>query len=162
MTVTGVEPPLFRQLLGRFASGVTVLTTTDARGNPVGMTASSVASVSLSPPLLLVAVSRENEMHPALAAARHFGLSVLAADQEALARRFAEETDHRFRDVAHGTSANGIPVLDGVVASIECEKHAALPAGDHTIFIGLVIGGTTSERAPLLYYRGAYAGLARR
>ena len=157
----GVPPPQFRQLLGSFASGVTVLATCDPEGRPVGMTASSVASVSLDPPLVLVAVSRQSDMHPALLGARYFALSVLAADQEPLSRRFAEESGDRFRDVAYGVSERGVPVLDGVVASIECEKHGAVPGGDHTVFFGLVIGGSTWERPPLLYYRSAYAALVR-
>ena len=96
MTTHGVDPAQFRQLLGRFATGVTVLTTRDARGRPIGMTASSVASVSLDPPLLLVSVDRRHDMHPAMQAASRFVLNVLAADQEALSRRFAAEHPDRF------------------------------------------------------------------
>ena len=92
----GVESPQFRQLLGRFATGVTVLTTRTPDGRPIGMTASSVASVSLVPPLLLVSVSHEHDMHPALQAAQHFALNILAADQEAVSRRFAVEHPDRF------------------------------------------------------------------
>src|SRR6266566_4526948 len=119
----GVEPALFRQLLGRFATGVTVLTARDAQGRPVGMTASSVASVSLHPPLLLVSVSHEHEMHAALLAAKHFTLNVLAADQEALSRRFAADHPDRFAGVGYRDNKYGVPVLDGVLASIECQKQ---------------------------------------
>jgi len=161
VTAPSVLPTHFRQLLGRFAAGVTVLAATDAAGRPVGMTASSVASVSLDPPLLLVAVSHESDMHPVLLDARHFGLSVLAEDQEGLSRRFAEEEGDRFRDIAYRLSENGIPVLEGVVATIECAKHSAVPGGDHTVFFGRVIGGTTSDRMPLVHYRGGYVALAR-
>ena len=151
----GVEAPLFRQLLGRFATGVTVLTT---RG-PVGMTASSVASVSLDPPLVLVSVDRHHEMHGAMEAEPYFVLNVLAADQEALSRRFAGDEANRFSGVGFHVNKQGIAVLDGVLAHIECEKQAAIPAGDHTVFIGLVVGGSVTDRRPLLYYRGGYAGL---
>jgi flavin reductase (DIM6/NTAB) family NADH-FMN oxidoreductase RutF len=161
VTAPGVLPAHFRQLLGRFAAGVTVLATTDARGRPVGMTASSVASVSIDPPLLLVGVSHASDMYPVLMDAGHFGLSVLADDQEALSRHFAQEEGDRFRGVAYRLSEHGVPVLDGVVATIECEKHSAVPGGDHTVFFGRVIGGSTSDRAPLVHYRGGYAGLAR-
>lgn len=155
MTMRGVEAPLFRQLLGRFATGVTVLTT---RG-PVGMTASSVASVSLDPPLVLVSVDRQHEMHGALEAEPYFVLNILAADQETLSRRFAGDEPNRFSGVGFHLNKQGIAVLDGVLAHIECERQTAIPAGDHTVFVGLVIGGSVTDRRPLLYYRGGYAGL---
>jgi flavin reductase (DIM6/NTAB) family NADH-FMN oxidoreductase RutF len=155
----GVEPPLFRQLLGRFATGVTVLTTRTAAGEPIGMTASSVASVSLDPPLVLVSVDRRHEMHAALQAAPHFVLNVLAADQETLSRRFASDAPNRFDGVAFHPNKQGIAMLDRVLAHIECEKHAAVPGGDHTVFVGMVVGGSVTDRRPLLYYRGGYAGL---
>ncbi len=156
----GADPALFRQLLGRFATGVTVVTTRDPAGRPIGMTASSVASVSLHPPLVLVSVDQANDMHPALRAAQHFVLNVLAADQEAISRRFAAEHPNRFEGIGYRESRHGLPVLDGVLASIECEKHAEAPGGDHTVFFGLVTGGSVSDRPPLLYYRGGYAALA--
>jgi flavin reductase (DIM6/NTAB) family NADH-FMN oxidoreductase RutF len=155
----GVESPQFRQLLGRFATGVTVLTTRTPDGQPIGMTASSVASVSLVPPLLLVSVSREHEMHAALQSARHFALNVLAADQEAVSRRFALDHPDRFSGIEYRLSKHGVAVLDGVLASIECEKHGAVPGGDHTVVFGLVVGGAVSDRSPLLYYRGGYASM---
>jgi flavin reductase (DIM6/NTAB) family NADH-FMN oxidoreductase RutF len=155
----GVDAPHFRQLLGRFATGVTVLTTRAADGRPLGMTASSVASVSLVPPLVLVSVSHQNDMHPAMEAGRHFVLNVLAADQEAVSRRFAAEHPDRFAGIGYHESKYGMPILDGVVASIECETQGAVPSGDHTVFFGLVIGGAVTERSPLLYYRGGYRSL---
>ena len=155
----GVEPALFRQLLGRFATGVTVLTTRTAGGDPIGMTASSVASVSLDPPLVLVSVEHRHEMHAALQGASYFVLNILAADQEALSRRFAAEAANRFSGVGFRANKQGIAVLDGVLAHIECEKQTAVPAGDHTVFIGLVVGGNVTDHRPLLYYRGGYAGL---
>jgi flavin reductase (DIM6/NTAB) family NADH-FMN oxidoreductase RutF len=155
----GVEPPLFRQLLGRFATGVTVVTTRTRGGDPDGMTASSVASVSLEPPLVLVSVDQHHEMHGALESATHFVLNVLAADQEMLSRRFAADEPNRFGGVGFHPNKQGIAVLDGVLAHIECEKQAVIPAGDHTVFLGLVVGGSVTDRRPLLYYRGGYAGL---
>ncbi len=155
----GVSPDQFRQLLGRFATGVTVLTARTPAGDPIGMTASSVASVSLHPPLLLVSVDKGNDMHPAVEAASHFVLNVLAADQESLSRRFAADDADRFAGVLHRPSRRGIALLDGVLAHIECEKHGAVPAGDHTVFLGLVEGGAVTDRRPLLYYRSGYTGL---
>lgn len=157
----GVDAPQFRQLLGRFATGVTVLTSRAASGEPVGMTASSIASVSLDPPLVLVSVDMSNEMHAAMEAGTHFVLNILSAEQEELARRFAELEADRFRGVSYRENERGIAVLEGVVAHIECEKHSAVPGGDHTVFFGLVVGGHATDRRPLLYYRGGYAGLSR-
>ena len=159
MTMHGVDAPLFRQLLGRFATGVTVLTTRTPAGDPIGMTASSIASVSLDPPLLLVSVDHRHDMYAALDAASHFVLNVLAADQEALSRRFAADEPDRFGGVGYRSNKQGIAVLDGVLAHIECEKRTAVPAGDHTVYLGLVVGGDVTERRPLLYYRGGYARL---
>ncbi len=155
----GVDPAQFRQLLGRFATGVTVLTTRDPQGRPHGMTASSVASVSLDPPLLLVSVDRARDIHAAMQAAQRFVLNVLASDQEAISRRFASDMPNRFDGVGYRQNRQGIAVLDGVAASIECEKHGETPAGDHTVFFGLVTGGTVTDRPPLVYYRGSYASL---
>lgn len=158
-TPDGVDPALFRELLGRFATGVTILTTKAADGSSIGMTASSVASVSLEPPLVLVSVDRQNEMHGALGTATHFALNILAADQEALSRRFAEVEHHRFDGVAHHASGLGLPLIDGALAYIECARQQAVPAGDHSVFFGLVLHGSVTDQRPLLYYRGGYAGL---
>ncbi|HYK83239.1 MAG TPA: flavin reductase family protein [Gemmatimonadales bacterium] len=159
MSVHGVDPAEFRQLLGRFATGVSVLTTRDAQGRPVGMTASALASVSLEPPLLLVAVSRTHDMHAALEGAERFVVNVLAADQEAISRRFAAEGLDRFDGVGYHESRYGLPVLDGVLASIECETQGAVAGGDHTVFFGRVTAGSVTDRSPLLYYRGGYTEL---
>ncbi len=159
MTHPGVDPDRFRQLLGRFATGVTVVTARTTEGHPIGMTASSVASLSLNPPLVLVCVDRANDMHGALEAARHFAINILAVNQETLSRRFASETEDRFDGVGFSDSKHSVPLLEGVVGSIECEKQQCLAGGDHSIFVGLVTGGGVHERRPLLYYRGGYDGL---
>ena len=153
----GVEPPQFRQLLGRFATGVTVVTSRTPKGQPIGMTASSVASVSL----VLVSVEKVHDMHAALESGTHFVLNILSADQEALSRRFAGAEPDRFRGVSYRENERGIAIIEGVVAHIECEKRSTVPGGDHTVFIGLVVGGDATDRRPLLYYRGGYAGLSR-
>lgn len=161
MSSRGVEPPQFRQLLGRFATGVSVLTSRTPNGEPIGMTASSIASVSLDPPLVLVSVDRAHDMHAALEQGSHFVLNILSSEQEALSRRFAGADPDRFRGVSYRENQRGIAVIDGVVAHIECEQRTAVPGGDHTVFIGLVVGGDATDQRPLLYYRGGYAGLSR-
>jgi len=159
VSAPGVDPARFRRLLGRFATGVTVVTTRAPDGRPLGMTASSVASVSLDPPLLLVCVDHGHDMYEALHAATGFVVNVLAADQEAISRRFAEEEEDRFEGLGYYENKQRLPVLDGVLAHIECTKQTALAAGDHTVFLGLVTGGAVTDRRPLLYYRGGYANL---
>lgn len=154
-----VAPSLFRQLLGRFATGVAVLTARDAAGEPAGMTVNSIASVSLDPPLLLVCIERAAAAHDALVAAEHFAVNVLAEDQEELSRRFAGPEQARFDGVGYVEGSGGVPLLDGTVARIECERDAVHPGGDHSILVGRVVGGTSSEDRPLLYYRGGYGAL---
>jgi 3-hydroxy-9,10-secoandrosta-1,3,5(10)-triene-9,17-dione monooxygenase reductase component len=162
VTISDVNPALFRQLLGRFATGVTVLTTRDQQGRPVGMTASSLAAVSLNPPLVSVCVDFTADMHRALSASGSFVINVLAAEQEELSRRFAElPPEERFQGVAWRETAGGLVLLQGALAHIECERYADFPLGDHTLFVGRVMGGTVGEGEPLLYYRGGYGGFTR-
>ncbi|HEY5939534.1 MAG TPA: flavin reductase family protein [Gemmatimonadales bacterium] len=159
MTTSAIDPFQFRQLLGHFATGVTVLTLTTPEGQPLGMTANSLASVSLSPPLMSVCVDREAEMHSVILQASEFVVNVLASDQEALARRFSDKHEDRFDGVGYRLSPEGLVLLDGALAHFVCAREATYPAGDHTIVLGRVVGGTTHEGHPLLYYRGGYAAL---
>src|SRR2546430_1683198 len=135
--MSGVDPAQFRQLLGRFATGVTVVTTRNPAGRPVGMTASSVASVSLAPPLVLVSVDQKNDLHPALRAAQRFVLNVLASDQEAVPRRFAEEHPNRFDGIGYPETKHRIPVLQGGLPSIGREQQAGGPGGGPTRLFAL-------------------------
>ncbi len=144
-------------MLGRFATGVTVVTVTAPDGRPHGMTASSLTSVSLDPPLVLVCVDHAARMHPLITSADTFVVNVLAADQEELARRFADPHDDRFDGVRYGTTPSGLVHLDGVLARIECRRQALHEAGDHTIVLGRVAGGDAREGHPLMYFRGGYA-----
>jgi len=154
-----VDPAQFRQLLGRFATGVTILTVVTPGGRPIGMTATSLSSVSLRPPLISVGVDREADMHDAILKAGEFVVNVLSSPQETLARRFADEHEDRFDGVGYHLSPDGLILLDGALAHIECHRHAHYQAGDHTIVVGQVVGGATSDGRPLLYYRGGYAAL---
>jgi len=142
--------------MGRFATGVTVLTVDGPRDRPLGMTASSLASVSLVPPLVSVCVDHQAELHDTILAAPVFVVNILESRQETLSRRFADRHEDRFEGVGYHRSADGLVLLDGALAHIECEHFASHPGGDHTIIIGRVIGGSTGEGRPLLYYRGGY------
>lgn len=154
-----VDAALFRQLLGRFATGVSIVTARAADGRPAGMTASSLASVSLEPPLLLVAVDQANDMHDVLRASRHFAVNILASHQEALSRRFAETDPNRFDGVGYREGRNGAPLIEDALAHIECAMHASVPGGDHTVFFGLVTGGDVTDLRPLVYFGSGYANL---
>ncbi len=154
-----VDSAQFRQLLGRFATGVAIITARAPDGRPSGMTANSLASVSLTPPLVSVAVEHEAEMYYTLLATRDFVINILSSGQETLSRRFAGPHEGRFDGVGYRANDQGIPVLAGVLAHIECERYAEHRTGDHTIFIGRVTGGATAGGRPLLYYRGGYASL---
>jgi flavin reductase (DIM6/NTAB) family NADH-FMN oxidoreductase RutF len=123
------------------------------------MTANSVSSVSLNPPLISVCVDHEAEMHGAILRVEQFVVNMLSSSQETLARRFADEHEDRFDGVGYHLSADGLVLLGGALAHIECQRYADYPGGDHTIVVGRVIGGTTSKGRPLLYYRGGYAAL---
>jgi flavin reductase (DIM6/NTAB) family NADH-FMN oxidoreductase RutF len=151
-----VDPATFRSLLGSFASGVTVVTVRDRAGRLAGMTATSVASVSLVPPLVLVCVGHEATFFGPMRRATQFALNVLAEGQEDLSRQFAAEVSDRFAGIAHTIDGSGLPLLDGAAAHILCKTQGAHAAGDHTIFLGLVIGGACFPRPPLLHFRGAY------
>jgi flavin reductase (DIM6/NTAB) family NADH-FMN oxidoreductase RutF len=138
---------------------VTILTVVTAEGHPIGMTANSLASVSLRPPLLSVCVDHEADMHDVILHADQFVVNVLSSPQETLARRFADKHEDRFDGIGYHLSPDGLILLDGALAHIECHRHAEYRAGDHTIVLGKVVGGATSDGRPLLYYRGGYAVL---
>ena len=153
-----MDPFEFRQLCGRFATGVTVVTTLDDAGVPSGMTANSFASVSLDPPLVSVAIDLSASTHAVLLDAPRFSINILEAHQEALSRRFASGLADRFEGVGWQRGLAGQVVLDGALAHLICERWSTIPAGDHTILLGLVIGGAAADHGrPLLYYRGGYA-----
>lgn len=161
MTPPEIDAAHFRQLLGRFTTGVTVITTRLPDGRPAGMTANSLSSVSLDPPLLSACIDHTAELHDALIAAPGFVVNILSAHQEALSRRFAANHLDRFDGVGYRDSPSGHPMLDGALAWIECSPHATFPGGDHTILIGRVLHGGITDVAPLVYYRGGYTGLGR-
>lgn len=156
-----IEPDAFRSALGRFASGVTILTARDAAGNDHGMTASAFCSASLAPPLVLVCVDKAADMHDLLSKASHFGISILAEGQEALSRRFAELPAGRFDGIGFSRGDTGVVLLDDAIAHLECKRLNRFDAGDHGAFLGEVERAATRGSHPLLYYRGGYTQLER-
>ncbi|NRC56996.1 flavin reductase family protein [Mesorhizobium sediminum] len=156
----GSPPPLapnaFREALGRFASGITVMTTNDAEEGRYGVTATSFSSLSLDPPLVQWSLRNTAYSLPIFLRAGCFSVNILAADQTAISRRFATPDTDRFAglDVTEGLA--GMPLIDGAAAWIECTLESTLPGGDHTILIGRVVRAETFAKTPLLYWRGSY------
>lgn len=156
-----VDPDEFRSVLGRFASGVAVLTARSSGGLDHGMTVSAFCSLSLVPPLVLACIDRSADMHDVLRDATHFGISILEEGQEALSRRFAELPSNRFDGVGYSRGETGAILLDDALAHLECRRIDRHDAGDHTIYIGEVERAEAMPGRPLLYYRGGYAQLER-
>lgn len=151
------SPQEFRSALGAFATGVTVVTALDATGRPVGLTANSFNSVSLSPPLVLWSLSRRAGSLPAFSGGSHYAINILAADQRDLAERFASKDVDRFAGVTFRQGAGGAPVIAGSAAVFECFNRSQYEEGDHVIFVGEVERCERRESAlPLIYHGGRY------
>ncbi|MFC6285110.1 flavin reductase family protein [Nocardioides sp. GCM10027113] len=153
----------FRDVLGRFASGVTVVTGV-SRGEPVGMTCQSFSSVSLDPPLVLFVPATTSRAWPRMREAGTFCVNVLAAGQEALSERMASRGTDKFSGVDwRPSAATGSPVLGGAIAWVDCRIHAVHEAGDHHVVLGRVLdlgvpgpGDAGADAEPLLFFRGDY------
>ena len=163
---SSVTPPEFRAALGRFASGVTVITVETPSGDVHGMTASSFCSVSLQPPLVLVCIDHLAETYLHLRERGRFGVSVLKEDQEALSEFFADPERNpdaaRRLDIHYNQMKSGMPVLANTLANLDCTVVQAHAAGDHTIFVGEVKEVSVADGTPLLYFRGRYGACRER
>ena len=156
-----VSQSAFRAVLGRFATGVTVVTARDRRGRDVGMTISAFSSVSLDPPLVLMCVDHSASVYNQLSRTSHFIANILSEGQEAIARRFAESTGDRFEGIGYQRGQTGAAILLDILGYLECEVVTRHETGDHDIIIGRVDVAEASEGKPLLYYRGGYAQMER-
>ncbi len=145
--------------MGHFATGVTVITSIRSSGELHGLTANAFTSVSLIPPLLLVCIDKKAESYPCFDESKVFTVNVLAADQEALSRRFAVTGGDKFEGVSYKIGANAAPILDGALAYLECRVTQKIDGGDHTIYIGEIEQAETKEGKPLLFFRGGYREL---
>jgi len=147
----------FRDVMGHFATGVTVVASRRPDGAPYGLTVNSVASVSLQPLLVLVCLDREAVSHDWIVEGGVFAISVLSSRDEALARRFsAGERAQRFQDLPHRVAATGSPVLEEALAWLDCEIRDIHVAGDHSIVVGEVVACGCGEGGPLVFYGGDY------
>lgn len=154
-----IERNELRQVMGHFATGVTVITTLNKAGALHGLTANAFCSVSLDPPLCLISVDKKAESYGSFEESRVFTVNILATDQESLSRRFAVSGGDKFVGVAYRIGANGAPILEGALAYIECKLYASYDGGDHTIYLGEVEQAEITENKPLLFFRGGYREL---
>ncbi len=158
MTVSDAE---FKAVLGRFPTGVTVVTTCDGE-HPAGVTVNAFASVSLDPPLVMVCIDKRSHLHDLVARSGIFVANILGAHQQELSRRFAGQSgdrNDRFHLTPFHSGVTGAPILDGVIAYVECRVMGIYPGGDHSIFLGQVVGLGGAAGEPLAYYRAHYGAL---
>jgi 4-hydroxyphenylacetate 3-hydroxylase, reductase component len=156
MSTVPIEAKVLRQALGRFTTGVTIVTCCDAQGVRQGLTCNSFSSLSLDPPLVLWSLRAISQALPSFRGAQHWAVNVLSENQVELSRRFSTPLPDKFNEGAWSEGAGGAPVLSGCAAVIECERHDALQTGDHWLFIGRVVGLTEAPLAPLVFQSGRY------
>jgi 3-hydroxy-9,10-secoandrosta-1,3,5(10)-triene-9,17-dione monooxygenase reductase component len=146
----------YRQVLGHFPTGVTVITAI-ADGTPVGMAIGSFASLSLEPPSILFCAGKQSSSWPKVQSSGSFCVNILADDQEDVCRVFASKAPDKFAEIGWKRSGNGSPILDGVLAYIDCTIGDVVESGDHFIVIGEVTDlEVRHEGGPLLFFRGGY------
>ena len=156
-----LTPELFRDVLGRLAGGVSIVTTRDGNGQPRGFTATAVCSVSLEPPLVLVCVGHESHTLEAIRSSGFFALNLLDSGSRELSDRFASAADGKFGDLEWWEGPHGSPLLAGDLAWVECDVEQELDAGDHSIVLGRVLAVSVekTDGEPLVHYLGRYRTL---
>jgi 3-hydroxy-9,10-secoandrosta-1,3,5(10)-triene-9,17-dione monooxygenase reductase component len=155
------DPVAFRRTLGHFCTGVVVVTALD-NGDPVGMTCQSFSSLSLDPPLVMFSPAHTSTTWPRIRRAGFFAVNILAADQESICRSFAIPGRDKFTSVEWHSGLTGAPLLDGVLAHIECRLESVVVGGDHDIVIGAPVAMAEHQQLdPLLFFRSSYGTFAR-
>ena len=155
-----IENNELRRVMGNFATGVTVITTCDEQGEPFGLTANAVTSVSLVPPLILICVDKKADTYPYFDRSMVFAVNILSDEQETISRRFATSGIEKFEGIAYRKSEIGCAILDDAVGHIDCRIVQSYDAGDHTIYVGEVESAEAEDVPPLLFFRGGYRKLA--
>jgi flavin reductase (DIM6/NTAB) family NADH-FMN oxidoreductase RutF len=153
MAIDGRE---LRNVMGNFATGVTIITTKDAAGKPFGLTANAFSSLSLDPPLLLICVDKKVDCYACFDQSKVFGVNFLSEGQDQLSTRFATKGIEKFEGVPYKLGELGVALLDGALAHIECKIVNAYEGGDHTIYVGEIQSATVLGDRPLLFFRGKY------
>ena len=165
MSDTPIDAPIdaaeFRQVLGHYPTGVAAITTIDTSGAALALVVGSFTSVSLDPPLVGFLPDKRSSSWPLIEATGKFAVNILASDQTALCRQLAGKGPDKFAGIEYTTSANGLPLLAGAIATIECRLADVVEAGDHYFVMGQVVA-LEIQRAgdPMLFYRGTYGGFA--
>jgi flavin reductase (DIM6/NTAB) family NADH-FMN oxidoreductase RutF len=154
-----IDTRLYRRTCAQFATGITVVTTIDSQGHPHGMTVNSFSSVSLDPPLVLVSIDLKNAILGHFISTSWFAINILAEHQEELSRRFSSSSGDHFLNLDWRVGASGAPLLEGVLAQLECSVVRTFEAGDHTVLIGEVRRARYGEGKPLLYFDSGYQHL---
>jgi flavin reductase (DIM6/NTAB) family NADH-FMN oxidoreductase RutF len=149
----------FRAALGRFASGVTVVTTKDSGGRLHGITVSAFCSVSLEPPLILVCIEKNTGSHYAFEQSNSFVVNILREDQQYISDRFASYLPNKFSEVKYHSGIDDLPVLEDVLANLECRLVNSHASGDHTIYVGEIERAIINDGKPLVYWHGNYREL---
>ncbi len=150
----------FRNALGMFATGITVVTTRSPAGEAIGLTVNSFNSVSLDPPLIVWSLSNDLPSRGVFEGCEYYAINVLAEDQAELSQRFASRLDDKFAGLDFETGVGGIPLLKGCCARFECRNTVRHEGGDHLVFISEVLSFDREDRQPLLYFAGGYRRLA--
>lgn len=159
MTTSQIDSKAFRNALGQFPTGVTVVTTLDAEGNKIGMTANSFSSVSLDPMLVLWSIARSSKAFDAFTQAEHFAIHILNAQQKQVSSQFASNCDDRFAGVETVAGHGGIPLLTDYSAVFQCKLEQRYEGGDHVILVGRVVDFDNRALPPLIFHAGRYADL---
>ena len=150
------DPQAFRSALGSFVTGVTIVTTRDESGRPIGLTANSFNSVSLDPPMVLWSLSLHSGSLPVFREAKSWAVHVLAADQQAMSDRFAQPGQDKFDGLEAADGPEGAPLIEGYAARFGCRARFEYEGGDHAIFLGEVVDFDRREAEPLIYHCGRY------
>ena len=154
-----LRPEEFRKVCARYATGIAVATVESPGGKPEGLTVNSFTSVSMDPPLVLICIAKTATPYSSFQVAKAFAVNILRESQIDLSQHFAASKSDRFDTVAWRSGVLGAPVLDGVLAVLECTVHSFFDAGDHTVFVGLAEHAESHDGAPLLYFASAYRKL---
>ncbi|PIC57708.1 oxygenase [Sporosarcina sp. P12(2017)] len=151
---------LFKQIMGNYPTGVTILTTTTEEGTPVGLTVNSFASVSLDPLLVLWSIDHRVSSLESFTKGGKFAVHVLAGEQQELCKTFASKVEDRFANCQWELSSNNLPILEGTFGVFECKTHQVIEAGDHTILIGEVVDlQVDKDKDPMLYHRRVFGSV---
>jgi flavin reductase (DIM6/NTAB) family NADH-FMN oxidoreductase RutF len=156
-----IDPSQFRDALGRFATGITVITGLAPDGKPVGATANAFTSLSLDPPLILICLAKSMNSLSAFVEGEHFAINILKENQRQISVNFATQSADKFSNVVYDTWPSGVPILGDCLVNLECAREAVHDGGDHKIIVGRILRlEITDSGEPLLFYRGAYNRIA--